>query len=160
MVKGAVWYDTVKGDKRNYLFEVTWSQNLPEVKVSCGDPSNRSDFENRAAHGFRPVEGLRKGHRPDLRDFVKRIATHERGRVLNEETWLHEQFDNFATRIDVSDFSLKKLGVSRDFALLRGWLLIKLTTVRGSEVSATRLHAGATLTEARIFIAEKFGERR
>jgi hypothetical protein len=71
---------TVKGDMREYRFEVAFGGGgVRRAIVSAGDAPNASDFDNSDGNlGFREITGLPTGSREDLLDYARRIGVHLR----------------------------------------------------------------------------------
>ena len=81
--RGRMLARTVKGDIREYRFEVAFGGGVPRATVSAGDAPNANDFDNSDGNpGFREITGLPKGGREDLLDYARRIGVHLRDLAL------------------------------------------------------------------------------
>jgi hypothetical protein len=70
---------TVKGDIREYRFEVAFGGGVPRATVSTGDAPNADDFDHRDENPrFGEITGLPQGGREDLLDYARRIGVHLR----------------------------------------------------------------------------------
>ena len=107
-VKGWLLDETIKRDRRAYLFEVSfsdersdetefvppdWRNRLPGSVVSACDPSNPNPFEDRAGDGKRQLTGLPEGARPDLHRRAVLAARHLRELALAQQQWLLDRFE-------------------------------------------------------------------
>jgi hypothetical protein len=156
LVKGYGMAESSEGSgKRPYLFEARWAKGKPIVKVSTADVSNKNSFDNRdgPTKPIRELKGMPLKHRPEIRDYAKRVAEHVRSRVFEEHDWLRDQFASSAIPIGVDAQTPLR------FAFLQGWLLVEKTTPRGITVSAHFLAVEATPSTAKRaaqrFVASK-----
>lgn len=121
-VKGHVFSDTVdRGKNRAYLFEAEWHAGKWNATITAGDPNNENLFDDRDNNRrvFRALKGMPIKHRRDLHDYVSRISSHIRNRVLVEGDWLREQFARASISINIAP----KYGRLRRIGLVDGWRL-------------------------------------
>lgn len=102
-VKGSVHYELANGSgKREYLFEVSFCDErrephrIGQIKheiISVADSNKGKSLSDRDGLG-RPIRdaiGLPKNARPDLRDYVRRIAFHVREQALLSYANKHQE---------------------------------------------------------------------
>jgi hypothetical protein len=93
-VEGWMLARTVKGDVREYTFEVVFDGSVPRPKVSVASHPNALTWGEQ-------ITGLPKDSRKDLRDYARRIGVHLRDLGLDQQQWLLEQFETVAQLADV-----------------------------------------------------------
>jgi hypothetical protein len=84
--RGRMLARTVKGDTREYRFEVAFGGGAPRATVSAGDAPNAEDFDSSDGNpGSREITGLPTGSREDLLDYARRIGVHLRDLALEKQ---------------------------------------------------------------------------
>ena len=113
---------TVKGDMREYTFEVAFDGSVPRPTVSVASDPNVLDWGEQ-------ITGLPKGSRRDLLDHARRVGVALRDLGLDQQQWLLEQFETVAQPVAVSHRNGKPyMGSSSlrsTYATHRGWLIIR-----------------------------------
>jgi hypothetical protein len=132
---------TVKGDVREYRFEVAFDGSDPRPTVSACDASRANDFDNRDGNlKFREITALPTGSREDLLDYARRIGVHLRDLALDQQQSLLEQFETVAQPAVVSRRDGKPNARVRQlrstYATHRGWLIIRTEGFADNSVSA------------------------
>ena len=146
-VKGRMRDETVKGDEREYPFEVVFVGGVPHPKVGTFDLSRddlENDFSYRDPMQGRSVKGLPKNARKDLHERAVRAAWDMRERALAQQQWLDDLFET-AQRADVVDSAGKPPGgPPREFAVHRGWLITRQDYPGGKWTRADRFFEGCS----------------
>jgi hypothetical protein len=140
-VSGWMLDETVKGDRRTYLFEASFDGDRLRATVSACDPSNPNPFENRNGGWQRQIIGLPERARPDLVRRARAAATYLRDLKGTQQQWLLDQFEADAVPATVIRRDGKPLPPGRSYAVCRGWLISRGYDAGGRWASARRLDA-------------------
>jgi hypothetical protein len=80
---GRMLAKTIKGELREYTFEVGFEGRAARTTVSAGVPS-ADVIEHNGNPGLHEVTGLPQGSREDLVDYARRIGVHLRDLALEK----------------------------------------------------------------------------
>lgn len=146
-VEGRMLARTVKGDVREYTFEVVFDGTVPRPKVSVASHPNALTWGEQ-------ITGLHKDSRKDLRDYARRIGVHLRDLGLDQQQWLLEQFETVAQAAAVvsrRDGTPPTTSLHRrsTYATHRGWLITRTRFADGTVgVRARRMSSDASVGDA------------
>ena len=144
-VEGRMLARTVKGDMREYTFEVVFDGSVPRPKVSVASHPKTLTWGEQ-------ITGLPKDSRKDLRDYARRIGIHLRDLGLDQQQWLLEQFETVAQPtavVSLRDGKPPTTSLHRrsTYATHRGWLITRTRFADGTVgVRAQRLSGSGSTT--------------